>query len=157
MNEDLLDRQLDALSQELQAVAPPESVARAIGAAARSSRSLSSIRPARTNGRERWLAWPLVIAAAVAVIAWTLHAQRSEQSGVSPEKTNAPLATEFIPLVPVGEIVRDEGAYVVSTPMPRMMLAEFGLPVDPARAADSVSSELLVRRDGTVLAVRFID
>jgi len=45
----------------------------------------------------------------------------------------------------------------VSTPMPRMMLAEFGLPVDPARAADSVSSELLVRRDGTVLAVRFID
>ena len=41
--------------------------------------------------------------------------------------------------------------------MPRMMLAEFGLPVDPARAADSVSSELLVRRDGTVLAVRFID
>jgi len=156
MKEDPLDRQLEALRQELQAVAPPESVARAIAAAARGARSRSS-RAARPGWRERWIALPLAVAAAVAVIAWTLHAQRGEDPGTPPEKTRSPLATEFIPLVPVGDIARDEGAYVVSTPMPRMMLAEFGLPVDPARAADSVSSELLVRRDGTVLAVRFID
>jgi hypothetical protein len=36
-----------------------------------------------------------------------------------------------------------------------MSLAELGLPVDPGRAADGIDAELLVRGDGTLLAVRF--
>lgn len=156
MTDDALDRQLEALRRELLTVEPPESVARAIGAAARAQRSKGS-RPSGRDWRQRWIALPLAIAAAVAVIAWTLRAQRGDESLAVPDVARPPLATEFIPVVPVGDIARDEGAYVVSTPMPRTMLAEFGLPVDPARAADTVSSELLVRRDGTVLAVRFFD
>jgi hypothetical protein len=38
-----------------------------------------------------------------------------------------------------------------------MSLAQFGLPVDPARAADAIDAELLVRLDGAVLAVRFVN
>jgi hypothetical protein len=37
------------------------------------------------------------------------------------------------------------------------MLAEFGFPVSPARAGEPVTGELLVRGDGTVLAVRFLE
>jgi len=36
-----------------------------------------------------------------------------------------------------------------------MTLAQFGLPVNPAQAADDIDTELLVRGDGAVLAVRF--
>src|SRR5438128_11554628 len=55
MKENPLDRQLEALRQELQAVAPPESVARAIAAAARGARS-RSFRAARPGWRERGIA-----------------------------------------------------------------------------------------------------
>ena len=38
-----------------------------------------------------------------------------------------------------------------------MTLAQFGLPVNPARAVEAIDTELLVRRDGAVLALRFVN
>ena len=48
-------------------------------------------------------------------------------------------------------------ALVIPARMSRLSLAQFGLPVNPARAADAIDTELLVRSDGAVLAVRFIN
>ena len=45
---------------------------------------------------------------------------------------------------------------IVTARLPRMTLAQLGLPINPARAADTIDTELLVRPDGSVLAVRFV-
>jgi len=159
IDDDALDRRLSALKRELAALKPPPAVDRAI-AAAIAGRERAASHPARRftwRGRERTLAWPLALAAALGVIAWTLRAPRPDEP--LPQKTvaAAPAATDFIPIVPVADIAQARGAYVVSTQMPRTMLADFGLPVSPVRAAEPVESELLVRADGTVLAVRFLE
>ena len=65
-------------------------------------------------------------------------------------------AAEFMPVVPIADIERAGDTMVVPARLPRMTLAQLGLPVNPARAADAIDTELLVRRDGSVLAVRFI-
>jgi hypothetical protein len=63
---------------------------------------------------------------------------------------------EFMALVPLADLEKAGDAMVVSARLPRMTLAQLGLPVNPARAADAIDTELLVRRDGSVLAVRFV-
>ncbi len=47
-------------------------------------------------------------------------------------------------------------AWLVSTELPPERLVALGLPYDPARAADPVRAELLMRASGEVLAVRFV-
>jgi hypothetical protein len=157
MDENALDRRLAALKEELARLDAPEDVGRRLDAAiaAAGQGKLRGAQRAGWRARESWLAWPLALAAAVGVITWTL---RTPRDSVPPEipAVAVPAATQFIPLVPVADIAQTRGAYVVSAPMPRTMLAELGLPVSPMRAAEPISSELLVRADGTVLAVRFL-
>jgi hypothetical protein len=59
-------------------------------------------------------------------------------------------------VVPIADIERAGDALVVPAKLPRTTLAQLGLPINPARAADTIDTELLVRRDGAVLAVRFV-
>jgi len=63
---------------------------------------------------------------------------------------------EFMPVVPIADIESATDALVVPARLPRTTLAQLGLPINPARAADAIDTELLVRRDGSVLAVRFV-
>ena len=63
---------------------------------------------------------------------------------------------EFMPVVPMADIESAGDALVVAARLPRTTLAQLGLPINPARAADTIDTELLVRRDGSVLAVRFV-
>jgi len=58
--------------------------------------------------------------------------------------------------VPPSELSQTDDAWVVSAQLSRMTLAQFGLPVDPAQAAEVVDTELLIRADGALLAVRFV-
>jgi hypothetical protein len=154
---DPLDRKLAALKSEISSLTPPPAVDRAVGAAiARAERAAATRARFRWGPvREYWLAGSIAAAAALLLFVWTLRAPPGEPQDEL--KTATAAATEFIPVVPVEDIARTSGAYVVSTQMPRTMLADFGLPVSPTRAAEPVASELLVRGDGTVLAVRFLD
>jgi hypothetical protein len=79
-----------------------------------------------------------------------------EISPVSPAAASTASA-RFMPVVPVAEIERSSDAYVVPARVPRMALAQFGLPVNPARAGDAIDTELLIRPDGAVLALRFVN
>jgi hypothetical protein len=164
MDDDRLDRRLSALKRELATLRPPPAVERGLAAAiaeaehASRPSPASSIRPRRLGwtSREGWLAWPLALAAALGLITWTLRAPSPHET--APESVAAArIATDFIPVVPITDIARTRGAYVVSTQVPRTLLADFGFPVSPARAAEPVAGELLVRGDGTVLAVRFLE
>jgi len=157
MDENALERRIAALKQTLSQLDPPADIGRRLDAAiASAQRGKTRGKPrAEWRAREGWLAWPLALAAAIGIVTWTLRAPRE---GAPPEipAAGVPAATQFIPLVPVADIAQTRGAYVVSAPMPRTMLSELGLPVSPTRAAEPIASELLVRADGTVLAVRFL-
>jgi hypothetical protein len=157
MSDDAFDRKLDALRHEIAGLEPPPSIGQAIAAAVRAASRKAQPRVWHGRWRERWPVWPAAVAVTIGIVAWALQAQLGSELPPRPAGEQAPAATEFIPLVPIRDIASDHGAYVVATQMPRMMLSDFGLPVNPARAADTISSELLIRRDGTVLAVRFID
>jgi len=62
----------------------------------------------------------------------------------------------FVPVVPLADIENAGDALVVPARVSRMTLAQLGFPVNPASAADAVDAELLVRGDGSLLAVRLV-
>jgi hypothetical protein len=66
-------------------------------------------------------------------------------------------ATPFLALAAFDDIPAGTRSELVSAQLPRATLAEFGLPVSPLRAAESIQAEFLVGADGGVLAVRFVD
>ena len=63
----------------------------------------------------------------------------------------------FIALASLDAIAAESGATVVPARLPRTSLADFGLPVDPARADVPLSAEFLMSPRGVVLAVRFVE
>ena len=154
-----LDRQLASLRTSVAALAPPDRVDRAIAAAIARDRSAEQARLRGWRGmRSAWLALPAALAAMLAFVAIV------GRDAMRPPVVDAgtpPVATEtdrawFLPVVPVTELAQADDAWVVSAQLSRMTLAQLGLPVDPALAADVVDTELLVRPDGALLAVRFV-
>ena len=151
---DPLDARLGALKEECAALGPPPATDRAIAAAIARARRYGAHPRRVTRGLERWLAWPLALAASIGLIAVALRQMPAEEIVAAPATA---AAARFMPVVPVTEIERSGDAYVVPARMPRMALAQFGLPVNPARAGEAIDTELLVRPDGAVLALRFVN
>jgi hypothetical protein len=147
-----LDRRFAALKDAVAAETPPPATDRAIAAAV--ARATRAPRPAAHG--DRWLAWPIALAASIALLSFVVRSLPPEAVVAQP---GAPLhsnADEFLPVVPIADIERAGDALVVPARLPRTTLAQLGLPINPARAADAIDTELLVRRDGSVLAVRFV-
>jgi hypothetical protein len=148
-----LDSRLAQLRAEFTSAQPPAPTDRAIAAAIDRARKRSAKGP---RSIERWLAWPLALAASIALVALAVRHMPAAEI-VSPVTTaEASTASRFLPVVPAAEIERSTDAYVVPARVPRMALAQFGLPVNPERADEAIDTELLVRPDGTVLALRFV-
>ena len=151
-----LDAQIAALRASVADANPPTSVDRALEAAiARDQRRARMQAP--TAPRDRWLTWPLALAASVAALSLVVRSLPPDvTSGDPPLHTVRPAGSAFMPVVPIADIERAGNAMVVPARLPRMTLAQLGLPVNPAHAADTIDTELLVRGDGSVLAVRFV-
>jgi len=152
MSNDPLDRRLAALKDAVAAELPPTATDRAVAAAIARAR-----RTTRAAARgDRWLAWPLALAASIAVLSLVVRSLPPE--AVVPDAAVIAQAAgdEFMPVVPIADIESATDALVVPARLPRTTLAQLGLPINPARAADAIDTELLVRRDGSVLAVRFV-
>lgn len=147
-----LDRRLAALRESAAAFEPPASVDAAMVAAARSAARAKR----RDRGRHAWIAWPLGLAAAIALLSFVV---RSVAPGHDAPADALPATAhlQFTPVVPLTELERTGDALVVPARVPRMTLAQFGVPIDPARADDAVDTELLVRRDGALLAYRLVN
>ncbi|MEO8487625.1 MAG: hypothetical protein ABI585_14955 [Betaproteobacteria bacterium] len=148
-----LDDRLAALQADFAALEPPPSADRAVAVAIlRASRRRARASPG-SRRIERWLAWPVALAAAIGLVAVAVR----QLPDAAIHAAAAPATSRFMPVVPVAEIERSTDAYVVPARMPRMALAQFGLPVNPARAGEAIDTELLVRPDGAVLALRFVN
>lgn len=148
-----LDRQLAILKESVADAVPPPATDRAIAAAIAHAKRASA-RPTRTSASDRWLAWPLALAASIAVLSFVVRSLPPEAVTAEPAVRSS--GDEFLPVVPIADIERASDALVVPARLPRTTLAQLGLPINPARAADTIDAELLVRRDGSVLAVRFV-
>jgi len=147
-----LDRRLAALKDAVAGELPPPATDRAVAAAVARAK-----RTPRDAGRgDRWLAWPLAIAASIAVLSFVVRSLPPEAVLADPTSTASMQSDEFLPVVPLTDIENAGETLVVPARLPRVTLAQLGLPINPARAADGIDTELLIRRDGSVLAVRFV-
>lgn len=154
---DDLDGGLAALRSAFADASPPEATDRAVAAAIDRAKRRANRATARPGFPDRWFAWPLALVASIGLIAVAVrHMPAGEIASVVPS-AQASAPPRFIPVVPVAEIERSGDAWVVPARLPRMALAQLGLPVDPAHADDAIETELLVRPDGGVLAVRFLN
>ena len=151
-----LDRQLGELRNAAHDWSPPAATDIAVTAAMQ--------RALRRHGTRRgapdlhWVAWPLALAASIAVLSFVVRSIPPHDAVHDPSTPVSGLSRDvFTPVVPVAEIQQAGDALVLPARVPRTTLAQFGLPVDPARADDGVDAELLVRRDGALLAYRFVD
>ena len=156
MTAPLLDDRLRALSTALADAGPPASVDRAIAAAI----AAKSRRPHRAAGPgilERWLAWPIALAASIFAISFIVRQAPPEElvPGLADE-TLREASRAFMPVVSADVIAGAGDTYVMPAQLSRMTLAQLGLPVNPERIGDAVDTELLVRADGAVLALRFV-
>jgi hypothetical protein len=147
-----LDRRLAALRDGAAAFDPPPAVDAAIAAAARSAARAAPRRP----GGHAWIAWPFALAAAIALLSFVVRSLAPVHDAPA-DALPAAAHLQFTPVVPLADIEETGDALVVPARVPRMTLAQFGVPVDPARADDAVDAELLVRRDGALLAYRFVN
>jgi hypothetical protein len=157
-----LDVRLAALRDSIVDEAPPPSTDRAIDAAiARADRAhrVAGRAPTLLRRFDAWLAWPIALAASITLLSLVIRSvppeSPAESDGRRATVQDLPRTASFMPVVPLAELERAGDALVVPARMSRMSLAEFGLPVNPARAADTIDTELLVRPDGAVLALRF--
>ena len=157
MTAPLLDDRLRALSTALADVGPPAGVDRAIAAAIASKSRRAHRDDARTGILERWLAWPVALVASIFAISFIVRQGPPEElvPGLAAE-TLREASQAFMPVVSADVIAGAGDTYVMSARLPRMTLAQLGLPVNPERIGDAVETELLVRADGAVLALRFV-
>lgn len=119
------------------------------------SRVVASPPRARDMGlRRRWLSWrtaalagvtTLAIGIGVAVFAPT--APHGDARGRAP----------FLALVASDAFAGERSASIVSSQVSGAALADYGLPVDPARVDQPIRAEFLVSPTGLVLAVRFTE
>jgi anti-sigma-K factor RskA len=149
-----LDRQLAALKGAVADALPPPATDQAIATAIARAQRNAARRDAASRNDARWLAWPLALAASIAVLSFIVRSVPPEANTAEPAYRGA--GDEFMAVASLAEIESAGDVMVVSARLPRITLAQFGLPVNPARAADAIDTELLVGRDGSVLAVRFV-
>jgi hypothetical protein len=121
----------------------------------RALRSVAATQPARAAAHARpaprwlWLGAPALAAAlgfAVLMVGIPL-----------PDATDTPVprATPFFALASAEAIAAERAPIVFESTVPRVALADYGLPVDPARVHEAVGAEFLLSRAGVILAVRF--
>lgn len=142
MNPDILDSRLAALRTDLESVQAPAELESALAAQFR-----------RTHRKRPTLWWlpPLAMAATLAVVSWMVRAPHLADTALQVADPGP-----FLALRPLERIALEPGATVVETEFPRALLADWGLPVSPDRAAEPVRAELLYSPEGEALAVRII-
>lgn len=106
---------------------------------------------------QRWPAWPSV-AACAAVILLSVLLMWQPRRTVEPV---APADSAFVPIVPAERwalltSAPESPAWLISAELSQQRLGQFGLPYDPARAAEMRKAQLLVAPSGEVLAVRLL-
>lgn len=150
--ETLLDLKLDALRAGLAELHAP---------AAMEERLAERFRRTKPSGARPRLWWmpPLALAATIALASWILRGPVPADEGLVtiPTRSLDGDSDAFLALRPIDRIARAQGARVVTREFPRALLAEWGLPVSPDLAGETVRAQMLYSAEGEPLAVRLLD
>lgn len=165
-----LQHVLRGLGDQLRATEPPAALRARMLAACAAATQVTPV-PAFAGGPVpqhraapawRWLTG-FVGATALAAFALVFIANAVRSNADTAAPVHAQAGSPFVALVSqerLQQLAREPMAegppWVVATEMPRERLAAFGLPYDPARAGESVRTELLMHPAGEVLAVRIV-
>jgi hypothetical protein len=151
--ETLIALKLDEVRNELAAVHAPDVLEAALVARFRTTRTA-------TNRPRLWWMPPLALAATIAIVSWMIRGPVPAGddivvlAGSAIERDAGP----FLALRPLERIAKESGTTtVVATEFPRALLASWGLPVSPDRAAEPVRAEMLYSAEGEPLAVRLLN
>jgi hypothetical protein len=156
-----MDDWMDAARDDLAQRAPDAIVEAQLLARVRERGALRSVEaavPVRVAPKRRpwWLRLSVgVPLAAAAVFVVLLGTRLLVPPSADPAMAAHEVATPFIALVAGEALAAERAPVVVASQVPRTALADYGLPVDPARADEPVDAEFLMSRTGVVLAVRF--
>jgi hypothetical protein len=142
--EEFLDHRLAELRTELDAVHAPPALDEALAERFRHEH--------RARRPHLWWMPPLALAATVALVSWMVRAPHPAAAAAAAADPGP-----FLALRPLDRIVLEPSTTLVATEFPRALLADWGLPVAPDRAAEPVHAEMLYSADGEPLAVRLID
>lgn len=85
-----------------------------------------------------------------------LRAATIENATATSAPADAEVATAFLPLLEAGSLAGVESVHVVRVRLPRSSLAAMGLPMNPDRAGESVTADVLLGEDGVARAIRFV-
>ena len=94
--------------------------------------------------RWRWQGAALALTALFS-LAWILDSQLA-----GPD----PVTGQFMAVTELGAFPAEDEVWLVSAELPQQQLAAMGLPFDPARAGERVPTQVLLRANGELLAVR---
>ena len=150
--ETLVALKLDELRNELARIVAPDAMEAALVARFRATRTAAD-RP------RLWWMPPLALAATIALVSWMIRGPVPAGddivvlAGPAIERDAGP----FLALRPLERIAKESGTTVVATEFPRALLASWGLPVSPDRAAEPVRAEMLYSAEGEPLAVRLLN
>ena len=111
-----------------------------------------------TSARNRsawWMRWSFGVPVVMTAGLLAMLGARLLQPAALPPAFTADSGTPFFALVASEAIAAERAPVVVASQVPRTALADYGLPIDPARADEPVAAEFLVSGAGVVLAVRF--
>jgi hypothetical protein len=150
--ETLLALRLDEVRNELAAITAPQAMEAALAARFRATRTAA-------NRPRLWWMPPLALAATIAIVSWMIRGPVPAGddivvlAGAAAERDAGP----FLALRPLERIAKESGTTVVATEFPRALLASWGLPVSPDRAAEPVRAEMLYSAEGEPLAVRLLN
>lgn len=64
--------------------------------------------------------------------------------------------TPFFPVMQGGELIPLDGGQLVRVRMPRSNLIPFGIPLDQARANETIKADVLISNDGLARAIRLV-
>lgn len=104
----------------------------------------------------QWRAWASALAAGVAVFAIAVGLQPRNPVPAVVAEEQVEVATDYFPLQYGTDLTALEGAPVIRMEFPRTVLASFGLPMNPQRAAEPVQADVVLGRDGIARAIRFV-
>ena len=144
------EQQLLSRVREVRAL---QSVAQARGEPdAHRARRASDVRPFF-----RWFFAPVFALALVIVLGFAVLMSAPQGPDGSTSMSSTSMRRPFLALVTSEAIAAEPSAVIVSSRVSSATLADYGLPLDPARADRLIGAEFLMSPTGTVLAVRFTE
>lgn len=105
-----------------------------------------TVRAIRMMSRWRWQGAALALTAVLS-LAWVMDSRHFGRAAG---------AGEFMALTELGALPEGDEVWLVAAELPQQQLAAMGLPFDPARAGERVSTQVLLRSNGEMLAVRLV-